>query len=174
MADITLITGGCRSGKSSYAQRLAEGLPGPRLYVATCPPVDDEMKERIQRHRDGRDPALWDTAESPLDPESALIGHRVYLIDCLSLWVSNLMYAEDGEFTEDDMADRCRHLLNACANVDASVIFVTNEVGMGIVPENAVARRYRDLLGRCNQVIAAGSQTVVLMSCGIPLVLKEG
>lgn len=180
MADITLITGGCRSGKSSYAQKLAENLPGPRLYVATCPPVDDEMNARIRKHRDGRDPAEWSTIEETLDIASVLRdgpSQGVYLIDCLALWVSNLMYAAESEgrdLTEEDVADRCNELLDACSQVDGSVIFVTNEVGAGIVPGNAVARRYRDLLGRCNQILARGARTAIMMACGIPIVLKEG
>lgn len=178
MAHITLITGGCRSGKSSHAQKTAEAFPAPRLYVATCPPVDDEMEARIRRHREGRAPEHWHTVEETLDIASALRGapgYGVVLVDCLALWVSNLMYAaelENRSLTEEDVAEHCREVLAACADPDARVVFVTNEVGMGIVPENEVARRYRDLLGRCNQVMAAGAQTVILMSCGIPLILK--
>jgi len=184
MADITLITGGCRSGKSSHALRLAEDLPGPRLYVATCPPVDDEMEARILKHRDARDPARWDTVEETLDIASVLRtpprpspqrGGReygVFLVDCMALWVNNLMY-ETEDLAEDRVAKSCRELISACDDLNASVIFVTNEVGMGIVPDNAVARRYRDLLGRCNQVLAAKAQTVILMACGLPLILKK-
>ncbi len=180
MADITLITGGCRSGKSSHAQKMAEDLPGPRVYVATCPPVDDEIESRIRKHREGRDPMKWNTVEETLDIPSVLrseSGRRVFLVDCLALWVSNLMYAaqvEGRDLTEEDMANRCGELLDACAEIDARVIFVTNEVGGGIVPENAVARRYRDLLGRCNQILAQEARTAIMMACGIPIILKEG
>ena len=173
MSNIILITGGGRSGKSSYAQKIAEGLPGKRAFVATCPRIDEEMDERIRKHQDARRESSWDTIEEPLDLVKALRtpGYRVFLVDCLALWVNNLMY-DDRKLTEEEIAGKCSEVLGACVGLDATVIFVTNEVGMGIIPDNADARRYRDLLGRCNQVMAAGTDVAVLMACGLPLSLK--
>ncbi len=175
MAHIILITGGGRSGKSSYAQRLAEGLPGPRAFIATCPRIDGEMDERIRKHQESRDEALWHTIEEPLNLAGTLRNaseHKVFLVDCLALWINNLMYRAGRPLTEDEIADECREVLSACKQIQGTVIFVTNEVGMGIIPVNAEARLYRDLLGRCNQTIAAGADNVVFMACGLPLNLK--
>jgi adenosylcobinamide kinase/adenosylcobinamide-phosphate guanylyltransferase len=177
MARVVLVTGGCRSGKSAYAQNLAESLPGRRAYVATCPVVDDEMRRRIEKHRQARS-QLWETFEEPLLLDGAIrstAAFPVVLVDCLTLWVNNLMYRaqQQGQDTgEEQVAANCGQVLAACKDRAGTVIFVTNEVGMGIVPDNAPARRYRDLVGRCNQVMAAGADAVALVSCGIPLFLK--
>ena len=179
MARVILITGGARSGKSDYALRLAETLPGPRVFVATCPPLDDEMRERIRKHRQERLKRHWHTIEEPVDPAKTLSdsGHfTVFLVDCLTLWVNNLLYRAEKDgvvLSEEVMEQYCGDLLEACSGVQGTVIFVTNEVGLGIVPDNKVARTYRDLVGRCNQVIAGGSDEVYLVSCGIPLTLKK-
>ena len=180
MASIVLITGGARSGKSTCALELARGFPAPRAYVATSSPLDDEMRVRVERHRRARGEAGWDTIEEPLDLGHALARARtrkcsVVLVDCLTLWINNLMHrAEQDGLTleEDEVERRCREVLAACAEHPGTVIFVTNEVGTGIVPDNAPARRFRDLAGRCNQVMAAGAETVTMVVCGIPLHLK--
>lgn len=180
MAKIILVTGGCRSGKSAQAQRLAESLPGPRAYVATCPVLDAEMAERIRKHRDARAAANWETIEETVD--LAGIVHRagerrVLLIDCLTLWANNLLYAAEGRgepFGEAAMAGHCWALLAACDAFSGTVIFVTNELGMGIVPDNATARRFRDTAGKMNQLIAAAAERVILVVAGIPLTLKPG
>jgi len=178
MARTVLVTGGCRSGKSRYALELAGALAGRRVYVATCPVVDDEMRRRIARHRKARKDAGWDTVEEPVDLLGVLEGNREYqvvLVDCLTLWISNLMHRAQGEnreVDEDEIAELSGRLLDACRRRRGTVILVTNEVGMGVVPANAVARRFRDLVGRCNQVVAAGADEVILMTSGIPLHLK--
>jgi len=178
MARIILITGGCRSGKSAHAQRLAESLVGRHVYVATCPITDDEMRARIARHQQQRLHHDWETVEEPIDLGDAILRagtNAIVLVDCLTLWVNNLMYEADkqGEKVDEHDVDRlCDQVLDACRRHDGTVFFVTNEVGMGIVPDNGISRRYRDLVGRCNQTIAAGSDEVTLVACGIPLTLK--
>jgi len=179
MARVILITGGCRSGKSDYARRLAESMPGRRAYIATCPPdVDEEMRARIRRHRAARAAAGWDTIEETIDLARALDAaatHDVVLVDCLTLWVGNLLYEAErrgAAVAEDDVVDRCGQVLAACRARPGTVLFVTNEVGMGVVPASAMARVYRDLVGRSNQTFAAGADAVTLLVCGIPLPLK--
>lgn len=178
MARVILITGGCRSGKSAFAQKLAESLPGRRLFIATCQPVDEEMRERIRKHRQARAEAQWETVEEPLHLAQALSEappYDVVLVDCLTVWISNLMYeaSQNGAaMKEEHQSERCREVLSACQAHPGTVIFVTNEVGMSVVPASAVARLFRDLVGRCNQIIAAAADDVTLMSCGIPVSLK--
>src|SRR4030042_423476 len=180
MAEIHLITGGSRSGKSAYAQKLAESLPGPRVYVATCPVIDPETAERIRKHREARLAADWETIEEGVDLAGAVRragACRVLLVDCLTLWANNLLYAaqKKGEiFTEEAMAERCRELIDACGAFPGTVVFVTNELGMGIVPDNEQARLFRDCAGRCNQMMAEAAETVTLIVSGIPLLLQAG
>lgn len=179
MARIFFITGGSRSGKSEYAAKMAEALPGKRIFVATCPVTDEEMARRIQKHKEQRSLSQWDTVEEPLKIADVLkdsSGFDVFLVDCLTLWVNNLMYEAsqmDRNFTEEDMASKCDEILAACSRIDSTVIFVSNEVGLGIVPDNALARLYRDLVGRCNQMLAREADVVTTVICGIPLNLKE-
>jgi len=180
MARIILITGGSRSGKSAYAQSLAEALPGPRVYVATCPVIDPEMDARVKTHREARSASDWETIEEPVDLAGTFgraVGYRVVLVDCLTLWVNNLLYEAEGrgaDFTEEETAVRCREVIDACGVFPGTVIFVANELGMGIVPENEPARRFRDCAGRMNQLIAAAAETVTLVVAGLPLILKSG
>ena len=177
MARVILVTGGCRSGKSAYAQGLGESLAGERVYIATCPVIDEEMRARIDKHRLAR-AEKWETLEETLDLPGAIrraAASPVVLVDCLTLWVNNLMYAAQqcaALVSEEQVAQQCAEVLAACGPSQGTVIFVTNEVGMGIVPDNPAARRYRDLVGRCNQVMAAGADAVAMVSCGIPLFLK--
>ncbi|MCI5141186.1 MAG: bifunctional adenosylcobinamide kinase/adenosylcobinamide-phosphate guanylyltransferase [Candidatus Electrothrix sp. ATG1] len=174
----TLITGGSRSGKSAFAQQQAEQIDGSRLFIATCPCIDSEMEERIRRHQQDREGLGWQTAEVPLrlveELERVPVGTTV-LIDCLTLWVNNLMYEaelEEREISEEQISFLAEELVRAARNHQGQVFLVTNEVGLGIVPDNPMVRRYRDLVGRCNQVIAAFAEQVFLVSCGIPLQIK--
>ena len=172
--EIILITGGSRSGKSAYGLHLADLYPGRRYYIATCPAFDGEMKERIARHRRDRDGAGWITIEETLDLAGALGRARegaFILLDCLTLWINNLLLEHD-RLTEDDIVARCRTVLEACSSVAGTVVFVSNEVGMGIVPDNPLARQFRDLAGRCNQVMAASAHCVIFMVSGIPVKVK--
>ncbi len=179
MGYLILVTGGSRSGKSDYARLLAEALPGPRVFVATCPVVDDETAERIRRHRLERAESLWDTVEEPLHPAVTIresTRYNVLLIDCLTLWINNILYhaLQSGtNINEDDISARAAELVHACAETQGTIIIVTNEVGCGIVPEDKITRLYRDLVGRCNRLIARHADEVTLVSCGIPLHLKR-
>jgi adenosylcobinamide kinase / adenosylcobinamide-phosphate guanylyltransferase len=179
VARIVLVTGGCRSGKSAYAQQMAESLPPARVFVATCPVTDDEMRRRIEQHRLSRRDRGWETVEEQLDLAGVLrrhTEHNVLLVDCVTLWINNLMYQAEQtsrDLTEADVAERCRQMLEAAARCRGTVLFVTNEVGLGVVPENPQARLYRDLTGRANQIIAEQADMVTLVCCGIPLHLKE-
>lgn len=178
---MTLILGGVRSGKSEYAQRLAAESGRPVLYVATATAGDEEMAERIARHQAAR-PAEWRTLEAPTDVgpalEAALAGGEVVLMDCLTLLVSNLMMEEGEGVTEDRLMARVtaelEALLEACAARGVTLIVVSNEVGMGLVPPYPMGRVYRDVLGRANQWLAARADRVVLMVAGIPLEVKGG
>ena len=179
MAEIILITGGSRSGKSAYAQKMAEALPGPRAYLATSPVIDGETAERVRKHREARLASDWETIEETDDLAGAIRragACRVFLVDCLTLWVNNLLYeaGRRGEvFTEEATAVLCREVIDACGAFPGTVIFVTNELGMGIIPDNETARRFRDCAGCCNQIMAEAAGTVTLVVSGIPLPLKK-
>jgi adenosylcobinamide kinase/adenosylcobinamide-phosphate guanylyltransferase len=171
---LTLILGGRRAGKSSYAQRLAEdGGRGERvLFVATAEAGDDDMAARIRRHQADR-PAEWDTLEEPLDIVSSLTpivsGYDTVLLDCLTLWVSNLMHAAD----EPDVLSETARLLECYERQGASWIVISNEVGLGIVSATRLGRDYADQLGRVNQHLAAVADDVWFVAAGLPLNLKS-
>jgi len=169
---ITFVIGGCRSGKSAHAQALAEAIEGKKLYLATCVPNDDEMAERVRLHREQRS-EQWETLEEPIELDSAIATHGgdydVILVDCLTLWTSNLLLSPD---KEPELEDACRALTQSLKTARCPVILVSNEVGTGIVPENELARRYRDEAGRINQQIAAVADQVIWMVAGIPVTIK--
>ncbi|OWR00007.1 bifunctional adenosylcobinamide kinase/adenosylcobinamide-phosphate guanylyltransferase [Sphingopyxis witflariensis] len=164
-----LILGGARSGKSRYAQTLAEAFDGDLIFIATGEAFDDEMAERIAHHRADRGPR-WDTVEAPLALDEAIRARaapgKLLLIDCLTLWVSNLMHAER------DIVAATDELIAAMGDARGPVILVANEVGLGIVPDNALARRFRDEAGRVNQAVAAAANEVSFIAAGLPLRLK--
>jgi len=167
---MVLVTGGARSGKSTFAERRAAAPGGPVTYLATAQALDPEMEARIARHRSERPPG-WVTVEEPLNVPGVLaqVSTPTVLLDCLSLWVSNLMFAD----TDDDgILTRAEALLGAARARPGLTVFVTNEVGFGIVPDNALARRYRDLLGWVNQRAAAASDEAWLLVSGLPVQLK--
>jgi adenosylcobinamide kinase/adenosylcobinamide-phosphate guanylyltransferase len=168
----TFVIGGCRSGKSSYAQSLAEKIPGKKLYLATCVPRDAEMRARVERHQGQRGPD-WDTLEEPVKLAAAIKrksgGCGVILVDCLTLWISNILLSAEGK---PGLEKACEDLVQTLETTECPVILVSNEVGTGIVPENELARRYRDEAGRVNQKIAAMADRVVWMVAGIPVTIK--
>lgn len=178
MARITLITGGSRSGKSAFAQKLAEEQSGSRLFVATCPVTDKEMEVRILRHIQDRQKGYWDTVEEPVDLVRQLHDAGRYdtvLVDCLTLWVNNLMFeasAKGQELYEEQVSEKTKMMIKSAQKHPGEVILVTNEVGLGIVPDNKLARVYRDLIGRCNQCVGLAADRVFLVTCGIPLQIK--
>ncbi len=166
---VTLVLGGARSGKSRYAEWLIATYPPPWIYIATAEARDDEMAERIAAHRARRD-AGWQTMEAPHELAGALeaapAGGAV-LVDCLTLWLSNLI---DGPFDIEVQTARLQEVL--AGRVGPTVV-VSNEVGLGIVPDNALARRFRDLQGTLNQKLAAQAPRVVMMVAGLPVAVKS-
>jgi len=165
---LTLVLGGARSGKSRHAEALVSALPPPWFYIATGEPRDNEMAARIAEHR-ARRGVQWQTLEAPRDLAAALAAvpaGAAVVIDCLTLWLSNVMLA--GADLEAETG-RFEHALGGCTG---PVILVANEVGLGIVPENALARRFRDAAGRLNQRLAAVADRVVLLVAGIPKKVK--
>lgn len=167
---VTLVLGGARSGKSAHAERLVLGLGLTPVYIATAEAHDAEMAERIARHRSDRAGRGWVTVEEPLDL-AGVIGReasdgRAILVDCLTLWLSNLMLA--GE----PIADRQAALLAALAEAACPVVLVSNEVGLGLVPETPLGRAFRDAQGRLNQAVAAHAHRVLFVAAGLPLTLK--
>ena len=166
---LTFLVGGARSGKSALAVELGRRHRGPVVYVATAPTVDSDMAQRIARHRVER-PGEWRTIEEPTDLAGALAsaGKSLTIVDCLTLWVSNLMLAE----LDDDNIEQ-RAVAAATAAAAGEVVAVSNEVGLGVHPELELARRYRDVLGRVNQIWAAAADPALLLVAGRALPLAD-
>lgn len=179
MGTLILVTGGVRSGKSRFAEELAEALGGDRVaYVATAEAGDDEMARKIARHRADR-PASWPTFEGPSDAAAALDAAasgpsppRVVLLDCLTMLVSNLLLAGDEASAAERVERQVAALRGAIARWPATVIVVTNEVGWGVVPAYSLGRSYRDLLGRANQALATDAGRVYLVVAGLAVEIK--
>ena len=170
MSRIIFITGGARSGKSSHALALASAAKGEKVFIATAQALDEEMAERIRKHQAERGPE-WRVVDSPIDLASALHETRqtsgAVLVDCLTLWVSNLLCAEK------DTTHAFTNFLNEIESPrQGDLLLVTNEVGLGIVPENELARKFRDLAGRLNQDVAARAHEAWMVVSGIPVRLK--
>jgi len=173
MSQVILVIGGCRSGKSGFALDAAEKIAKKdRFFIATSLQLDSEMRDRILRHQEERGPD-WTTIDAPIQLPAAIITYcetgRVLLVDCITMWLSNLLLDQEiapniGEYIEDIKASLKRA---ACP-----VILVTNEVGTGIVPENRLAREYRDLVGSVNQQLAELADQVVMVVAGIPVCIK--
>jgi adenosylcobinamide kinase/adenosylcobinamide-phosphate guanylyltransferase len=171
---ITLVLGGVRSGKSHYAQNLVTG-GGRVAFIATAEARDAEMQQRITRHREERPPS-WTTLEEPLALEDMILQcsgkFDIILVDCLTLWTSNLMMTADGR-NSDHIFARASDLCKSLSQVSSSVVLVSNEVGSGIVPRSDDGRLYRDLLGGVNQRVAAVADRVLLLVAGYPLTVKD-
>ena len=165
----TLVLGGARSGKSRFAERLAESQAGPCLYLATAEAGDDEMQARIADHR-ARRGSRWQTFEEPLDVPAALARltgpGRAVLVDCLTLWLSNLLASTRSLDEEQEK------LLRTIDDLAGPAIFVSNEVGLGIVPDNDLARRFCDRAGALHQALAERLDAVIFIAAGLPLLLK--
>ncbi len=166
MAKITLILGGARSGKSAYAEKIIEEMGGG-LYLATSRVWDSEMAERVQTHQDRRN-ELWETIEEPVHIHSIIEQtDKPMLVDCLTLWLSNLMEEEA------DIALETNRLCESLQAAQQDVVVVSNEVGLGIVPDNALARKFRDHAGKLNQAVAQVAGRVVFIAAGLPMVMKD-
>jgi adenosylcobinamide kinase / adenosylcobinamide-phosphate guanylyltransferase len=165
----TLVLGGARSGKSAFAERLVQGSALQRIYLATATPGDAEMQARIAHHRVRRGDG-WRTIEEPLELTPTLARQSAkdcaVLVDCLTLWLSNLMHAER------DIETEIQHLTQWLSQTEHAVVLVSNEIGLGLVPETPLGRRFRDAQGRLNQAIAAVVANVVFVAAGLPLRLK--
>lgn len=169
--DITFVLGGARSGKSAFAEKLVRDTGLQRIYLATGRAFDAEMEERVRHHRETRDGDNWRTVEAPLDLVDALARERAcahaILVDCLTLWVTNLM------LEDRDVAAESARLVDCLMQPSAGpLVLVSNEVGLGIVPDNAMARAFRDHAGRLHQSVAAAASRVFLIAAGLPLTLK--
>ena len=173
MGKIIFITGGARSGKSGFGLSLAEKHGGLMTYIATAQARDPEMEERISRHKEARGP-LWESVEEPLEIAKALlgIGGGTVVIDCLTLWLSNLMEKSGVDGFEDRSSTEALALANALKNFRGVAIVVSNELGSGIVPLAPAARAFRDGAGRVNQIIAQASDEAYLVAAGLPVRLK--
>jgi adenosylcobinamide kinase/adenosylcobinamide-phosphate guanylyltransferase len=168
-----LVLGGARSGKSRHGLTLAERLPAPRLFLATGEARDEEMVARIAAHQAERGPD-WETREVPLALPEAIgrAGGRygVILVDCLTMWLANLMLREN--VPDDEVNSAGQQLLAVLERLATPVIFISNEVGLGIVPESPLARKFRDELGRLHQQVAQAADLVVLVVAGLPVTIK--
>jgi adenosylcobinamide kinase/adenosylcobinamide-phosphate guanylyltransferase len=167
------VLGGCRSGKSNYALETAQKISGDKkVFIATCIPRDDEMKLRVARHQQERS-RHWHTVEAPIHVPEAIgeAGGKagILLVDCLTLWISNLLMENHDS---DPILNQVHNLTRAVASAACPVILVSNEVGTGIVPENKLARLYRDLVGSTNQAVAECVDQVVWVVAGIPVTIK--
>jgi len=164
-----LILGGARSGKSTLAERRAHAAEGPVTYIATAQAGDAEMRARIEAHR-ARRPREWQTVEEPTALAQALRAHaapdRVVVVDCLTLWLANLLEADERFESERDA------LLEALPTLVGEIVLVSNEVGLGIVPDSSLARRFRDAQGWLNQAVAERCERVTFVAAGLPLTLK--
>ena len=178
---IVLITGGVRSGKSSFAEKLARNLGQKIAFIATAQSLDKEMEDRIAQHRANR-PVHWETYEEPYQVAQVIQKVRekteveVILLDCLALLVSNLMQNYQQDSSNNGLAEKIiwkiNEITSEATQCSATVIIVSNEVGLGLVPANPMGRFFRDILGKANQIIASSSDEVYLMVAGIPLLIK--
>ena len=170
---LIFILGGARSGKSAYALKLAESMTGERLYLATAEALDKEMAERIKKHKKERG-NNWTTIEEPIKIIDVIKENKKYdviLLDCLTLWITNLMHTSFKSEIRNPKSEISK-FISACKNSKANIVIVSNEVGMGIVPDNPLARRFRDIAGIANQKVAAAADEVYFVVSGIVMRMK--
>ncbi len=178
MGQLIFILGGARSGKSLFAQRVAkkaeEERGGKVIYLATGSAGDEEMQERIEKHRRSRS-SNWKTVEAPLDVSAGIAKEgkesSAVIVDCITLLITNFFLSDAGD-TEGRIFTEIENIIKSARNVEADVIIVSNEVGMGIVPESQMGRRFRDIAGRAHQCLAEAADEVYLMTAGLPQRLK--
>ncbi len=171
---VTLVLGGARSGKSSYAQALAKGWPSPVVVIATAEPLDEEMRSRIEAHRRLR-PEHWTTLECPrrFPRLASLAPIGGVVVDCLTLWASNrLLERPEAARLAEELCCELEGFVDEARQLSAELVLVSNEVGMGIVPDNPLGRAFRDVLGALNQRAATAADRVVFMVAGLPLTIK--
>lgn len=185
MGHLIVITGGARSGKSNFAEMLAKDYNCDVVYIATSIPFDDEMKARIKKHIEQR-PRHWKTIEAYRDIDVHLakekIGRKVFLLDCITIMITNIMLEthidwdstsdKEIDYVENEVKMQIEKVLKASKEIDSNFILVTNEIGMGIVPENKLSRIFRDIAGRMNQILAKSADEVYLCVSGIPVKIK--
>lgn len=172
MSNIIFVTGGARSGKSNFAVKLANESKGKIAFIATAFAGDDEMKRRIELHRESR-PKEWTTVEEPLDLAKAIelvSDHDVIIVDCITLYLSNLFC--NNLIGEDKILNNIKKTIESAKRFRGTIIIISNELGMGIVPENRMAREFRDIAGRANQIIAEVANKIYVCFSGIPLQIK--
>lgn len=169
------VTGAARSGKSFFAEKLAAKLSEKVIYIATCVPEDDEMRERVARHQ-ARRPGNWQTVEEALNPARIIQESdqpdQVFLLDCLTLLINNLLLRNDVPLGEEEILEQISELARVSSEATANVIIVSNEVGWGIVPADPLSRLYRDVLGRTNQIMASYADEAYITIAGMPVELK--
>lgn len=173
---LIFILGGARSGKSAYALKLAEAMASKKLYLATAQALDKEMAEKIKKHKKQRG-NNWTTIEEPIKLADVIRGdkkHDVILLDCLTLWVSNLMSKESGVRSQKSevIYKNINQLISTCKKSKANIVVVSNEVGLGIVPDNPLARKFRDIAGIANQKMAEAADEVYFVAAGMPMRMK--
>jgi len=175
---IVYVTGGRRSGKSAFAQAMAERATGPKVYVATCPVIDQETSARVEAHKQAREGKGWTTIEEEQDLAGAIKqadGAEAVLVECLTLWVNNLLYQaeQDGDDATQEMVMKVmEEALDTAVAAQGMVIFVSNEVGLGVIPDNPLARKFSDIAGIINQLAATRSDEAYLVVSGIAQKLK--
>lgn len=177
MAQIIFISGGCRSGKSDFAQNYAEQKSGTKIYIANAPLIDDEMKARALQHQKLRKGKNWITIEEQVHLKKTFENNSadIWLIDCITMWINNLQYhasLNQQDINEMVIADKCNDLIKTWEKIDATIILVSDEIGMGLIPENQVNRQYRDFLGRANRIFAEVADKAYFVVSGIALPLK--
>ena len=172
MSRFVFVTGGARSGKSDFAMRLAEEASRDRVYVATAKALDSEMEDRVRRHQEARGEG-WRTVEEPVDIVRAVAeaGGGAVVVDCLTLWLTNMLMESDGDIEEKASAGAAE-LASAFKRMPGTSIVVSNEVGLGIVPADALTRKFRDASGRVNRIVAEAADEVYMVVSGIPVRIK--